>query len=176
MKRIIVSMALSACVFVACNSKSGTTIKENNSSLSSEEKNKETALNSVRGIAQRDVDAIYKDFANDFVEYGSGESQPTTNRDSMKAELKEFFTAFPDFRGENLHAVSSGDTVIIIGVWSGTFKSEYKKVKPTGKSMKFSDADIYTFNTNGKITSHRSVQSFATVFNQLGIPTLPESN
>ena len=51
---------------------------------------------------------------------------------------------------------------------SGTFKAELMGMKPTGKSFKVKDVDIYTFNDDGKITEHRSVQSMATMLSQVG--------
>jgi hypothetical protein len=32
-------------------------------------------------------------------------------------------------------------------------------IKPTGKSFKYRDVDLFTFNDAGQITEHRSVQS-----------------
>ncbi len=43
-------------------------------------------------------------------------------------------------------------------------------MKATGKSFKAKDVDIFTFNDAGKITEHRSVQSMATLMQQLGVP------
>jgi predicted ester cyclase len=84
--------------------------------------------------------------------------------------LKSFLTAFPDFKGEKLHAFAEGDSVIVTGIWSGTFKGTYMKMKPTGKTYNAPDVDIFTFNKDGKITSHSSVQSEATFLYQLGVP------
>jgi len=40
-------------------------------------------------------------------------------------------------------------------------------MKTKGKSFKVRDVDIFTFNSDGKITEHRNVQSFETMLNQL---------
>ncbi len=41
-------------------------------------------------------------------------------------------------------------------------------IKPTGKSYKVKDVDLFTFNDDGKITEHRSVQSSSTIMMQTG--------
>ena len=132
-------------------------------------RNKQIALNADLALIKKDVEGMFKDCAPDFVDYGNGEYKPMKNQDSIKTGLKSFLAAFPDFKGENLQAVAQGDTVIVTGLWSGTFKNAYMGMKPTQKSFKTTDADIFSFNKEGKITSHRSIQSEATFFSQLGI-------
>jgi hypothetical protein len=41
-------------------------------------------------------------------------------------------------------------------------------MKPTGKSFKVKDVDLFTFNDEGKITEHRSVQSGKTMMDMVG--------
>ena len=77
-------------------------------------------------------------------------------------------TAFPDFKGENFTTIAEGNHVVVIGDWSGTFKGDLMGVKPTGKSFKVKDVDIFTFNDEGKITEHRSIQSIEHIMSQVG--------
>lgn len=170
MKKLIIGVAVIACFLSACNTKSGSAVNGSDSTARILARNKQTAINSNDAFNKKDVDAIFKDCAADFVDYGNSESKAMKNIDSLKTNMKSFFVAFPDFKVENLQAVAQGDTVIVTGDWSGTFKSAYMKMKPTQKSFKASDADIFTFNKDGKMTSHRSIQAQATYFVQLGIP------
>ena len=170
MKKLITGMAIAACFLVACN---GSVSVKTDAGTSAAEKNKQTALASEEAFNKHDPAGVVKDCATDFADYGSSDMRVMKNIDSIKTGLKDFMAAFPDYKGENLMAVADSNTVIVTGTWSGTFKNEYMKMKPTGKAVKFFDADIYTFNKDGKITSHRSVQSEATFFAQLGIP-MPE--
>ncbi|MDB5004157.1 MAG: hypothetical protein JWQ34_2382 [Mucilaginibacter sp.] len=171
MKKIILGAAAVAALFLsACNSKTGTTAKTGDSTATTLAKNKQTALNSDLAFNKGDVDGAFKDYATDFVEYGEGSSKPIKNVDSLKINLKQFFASFPDFKGEKLHAVAEGDTVIITGIWGGTFKNQFMKMKATGKSFKSPDVDIFTFNKDGKITSHSSIQSNISAMYQLGVP------
>ena len=89
----------------------------------------------------------------------------------MKIDMKNFMFAFPDFKVEDLVAYADSSSVVVLGNWSGTFRGEYMNMSPTNKSYKSPDADIYTFNKDGKITSHKSIQSDATFTSQLSIPT-----
>ncbi|MES2427152.1 MAG: ester cyclase [Bacteroidota bacterium] len=170
MKKIILSAAIAVLFLSACNQKAEITAKTIDTTATLLERNKQTALNSDLAFNKHDVEASVKDYAAGFVEYGNGSGKVMKNIDSIKTSTKEFFTAFPDFKGDDFHVFAAGDTVIITGVWTGTFKSEFMKIKPTGKSFKAPDADIFTFNKEGKITSHRNIQSNSTFFVQLGIP------
>jgi predicted ester cyclase len=170
MKKNIISAAVACLFFAACNSNSSTMAKGSDSNSATLTKNKQTALNNIHAYVKKDLDGAFKDYTTDFVDYGNGEMRPMKNQDSMKMDLKNFFVAFPDYKAENLKAVAEGNTVIVTADWSGTFKNEYNKVKPTGKSFKAKDADIFTFNDAGKITSHKTIQSITAIFYQLGIP------
>jgi predicted ester cyclase len=100
-------------------------------------------------------------------------ASPTKGVDSAKKSFETFLAAFPDMKGENFTTIAEGNHVAVIGDWSGTFKGELMGMKPTGKSFKVKDVDIFTFNDEGKITEHRSIQSFATMFAQVGA-TMPK--
>jgi predicted ester cyclase len=174
MKKIITCVAMAALFLAACNNKSTSTASTADSAMMKVEKNKEAALNANNAFIKGDIEGSFKDYSKDFVDYGDGSTKPMKNIDSMKMNNKAFLAAFPDLKVENMHAVGSGDTVIVTGTWSGTFKKELMKIKPTGKSYKAVDADIFIFNKDGKIISHANIQSLATYFYQLGIPMPPK--
>lgn len=173
-------LLLSAVVIsfmTACEQKSDNTSSstDNDSSAVSsassaeqmEEKNKETALASVRAVGSGKIDEGFAHVATDALEYGDGSGPAIKGKDSAIAMIKGFVTAFPDYKGENLEAVADGDKVFVYGDWSGTFKKDYNGMKPTGKSFKVKDVDIFTFNDKGEITEHRSVQSWETMMAQV---------
>jgi predicted ester cyclase len=174
MKTLIAGVVIAACLFCACKSKSGADDSGNYAAIFSQ-KIKQVALNADKALGRGEVDSAYKDCTADFIEYGNGESKTTKNLDSTKAYMKQFVRSFPDFRIENLHAYADSNTVVVTGDWSGTFKSQFRDIPPTMKSFKAPDADIFTFNKDGKITAHRSIQSEIAILYQLGI-SLPTSN
>jgi predicted ester cyclase len=168
MKKLILGMAAAACIFTACKPSTG------GDAAASMEKNKQAALNADMAFGKKNVDTAFKDYAPGFIDYGNGEGKPVKNIDTLKANMKSFLAAFPDFKGENIMAVADSNTVVVTGTWSGTFKGEFMKIKPTNKSFKASEAEIYTFNKDGKITSHKSTQSEVTYLYQLGVPMPPK--
>ncbi|MDB5124076.1 MAG: hypothetical protein JWP94_2205 [Mucilaginibacter sp.] len=172
MKKIITAMAIAACFLYACKNKSNA---DRNDYSSISERNKQVALKADRALGRGEVDSAYKDCTADFIEYGNGESKTTKNLDSTKAYMKLFVRSFPDFRIDNLHAYADSNSVVVTGDWSGTFKSQFRDIPPTMKSFKAPDADIFTFNKDGKIIAHRSIQSETTILYQLGI-SLPANN
>jgi len=165
-------MAVAACFLTACNSQSGSTSGSYSTAIKAE-KNRVTALTAVQNLSDKKIDPMFEVCATDFTDYGNGEEKAMKNIDTIKAGLKTFLAAFPDYKETDLMAFAHGDSVIVTGTVTGTFKNAMMGMKPTGKSFKYNDADIFSFNKDGKMTSHRSIQGNATFFAQLGVP-MPE--
>jgi len=133
------------------------------------EKNKQTALAGAMAVNAHDAEAMLKDVASDAVDYGDGSMPPVKGLDSIKAGIKSWLAAFPDVKGENFMALTDdGSHVAVIADWTGTFKNDFMGIKATGKGYKLKDADIFTFNSEGKITEHRSLQPNSNMMNQVG--------
>lgn len=176
MKRLLAILSAVCLIAIGCtNTQSSASDKDTSKTTSAGmgssgdmlEKNRATALASVQGFISHDANAILKDIAPDFVDYGDGSSPPVKGMDSCKAMIQSFLVAFPDIKGENLLAVADGNHVAVFGDWSGTFKAKLMNMEPTGKSFKIKDVDLFTFNNNGQITDHRSVQSMGTMMTQV---------
>jgi predicted ester cyclase len=175
MKKIIFPLLAASLFIIACNSdkKEESSDKKETMSSSAEskaEKNRQTALASVKAFSAHEWDAVFKDVTADGADYGDGSMPPVKNIDTVKAGMKAWVTAFPDVKGENLMALSDADGshVIVVGEWTGTFKNDFMGMKATGKSFKYWDGDLFNFNDDGKITSHRSIQSNMTPMAQVG--------
>jgi len=179
MKKIIFLLlaigALSACNNSGSSSeeKKDTTsgaMSTTSSNESKAERNRQTALAGVRAVNAHDADAMLKDVTKDAIDYGDGSDKPVKGIDTIKAGIASWLKAFPDVKGENLMALSDADGshVIVVGEWSGTFKNDFMGIKATGKSFKYWDGDLFTFNDEGKMTDHRLIQSFMTLMSQVG--------
>jgi predicted ester cyclase len=176
MKRLFITVTVLACITAACNNNpptSTTAATDSAATMSSSkndmlEKNKETALASVQAFNNHNVDEALKNVTADAVDYADGSTPAVKGIDSIKAGAQMFMKAFPDVKGENLMAIAEGNKVAVFGDWSGTFKGEMMGMKPTNKSYKVKDVDVFTFNDEGKITEHRSVQSMQTIMMQVG--------
>jgi predicted ester cyclase len=132
------------------------------------DKNKATALASVQAFSSGKMDEAFKDVTTDAVDYGDGTMAPVKGVDSIRSMVKVFMTAFPDYKGENFLVIGDGNQVAVFADYSGTFKNPLMGMKPTGKSFKLKDVDLFTFNDAGKITEHRSVQSNKTMMEMVG--------
>lgn len=168
MKKLIIGLAVATCFLAACNSKTTLTASVDSTAIKAE-KNRVTALTAVQNLSDKKIDPMFVSCSTDFIDYGNGEDKPMKNQDSIKTMLKAFVAAFPDYKESNITGFAHGDSVIVTGTVTGTFKNAMMGMKPTGKSFKYGDADIFTFDKDGKMTSHRSIQSTATFFSQLGV-------
>jgi predicted ester cyclase len=179
MKKVFLFLLASSCLILACNSdkkedsteKKETMSADNKEAMSSAtEKNMQTALAASKAVNAGNLDAAFKNVAPDGVDYNDGSVAPVKDTATIKANIKAWLTAFPDLKEENMEAFSNADgsKVLITGEYTGTFKNDLMGMKATGKSFKYLDADIFTFNSEGKITSHRSIQSNMTAMMQVG--------
>jgi predicted ester cyclase len=174
MKQLLVLMSFAA-VITSCNSSIPAISNSMDSLMAARtardsilEKNKATALASVRAFSAGNMDEAMKDITPDAVDYGDGMMAPVKGIDSIKAMVKIFMAAFPDYKGENFLVLGDGNHVAVFADYSGTFKNALMGIKPTGKSFKIKDVDLFTFNDAGKITEHRSVQSGKTLMDMVG--------
>ncbi len=170
MKKIFALMAFAAILFTACGDKKEEkkdNDKMTNSAENQEEKNKQTALASVNALAAGDIDATVKDGTADVADYGDGSMPPTKGMDSLKVALHAWRDNLSEYKMENQWAIADGDYVAVFGEWTITFKGDFMGMKTAGKTIKLKDVDIFKFNSEGKITEHRSVQSGAEMMRQL---------
>jgi predicted ester cyclase len=179
MKKVTLFLLAAALLCVACNSdkkdepseKKETMSADNKEAMpSAAEKNMQTALTAVQAVNALDLDAAFKNVTPDAVDYNDGSMEPVKNIESIKAGIKAWMAAFPDVKENNLESFSNADgsKVIITGEFTGTFKNDFMGMKATGKSFKYMEGAIFTFNSDGKITSHRFIQSNMTAMMQVG--------
>src|SRR6185312_12197596 len=171
MRKLLTLVALPAIVaglFSSCKSNSAASSGSDSTAMMTK-KNIQTALAADSALVKHDIDGYFKLCSNDYTELGGQGDKPEKNVDSIKAEMKVFFGAYPDFKAEDVKAYSGSDAVILTGVYSGTFKNPYLTMKPTGKAFKVFDGDIFTFDKEGKITSHQGIQSSSVYMSQVGV-------
>ncbi len=175
MKKFFLLASLTAALFItACNegTTTGTETKSDSTALTQEDKeerNKKSALESVNAFLAGDVDATLKNVTADATDYFDGSMPPVKGADSIKASLKGWIASF-GVSGQNMEAVADANTVIVYGDWTYTWKSDFMGAKANGKSVTIKDVDIFTFNDEGKMTSHRSVYPTANTMAALGVP------
>lgn len=165
MKRLFTTLTVIAIITACTNHPvSGSST----SKIDTLERNKQAALADCEAFSKHDTTALAKGLAANAVDYGDGIDHPVKGIDSIKTSVQTFINTFPDVKGENLMAIAEGNHVAVFGDWSGTFKGNFMGLKPTGKSFHIKDAELYTFNDEGKITERRSVQEFQNYMMQVG--------
>lgn len=176
MKQLLV---ISAVLFfmVSCENKSGNNTAAGPGDADSskaekveskEDRNKKIVKDGMAALNDHDIEKLTAMMTDDAVDHGDGLGKKVKGRDSITSNMKMFLNSFPDFKADELRYFADGDHVVVIGEYSGTFKKDLGKIKATNKSFKFPDADIFTLNDEGKITSHRYIQPDASLFNQVG--------
>ena len=118
---------------------------------------------------------MLKDAAPDVVDYNDGSMPPVKNLDTLKAGIKAWMDAVPDYKMENVEYFADGNKVLVYYESSGTWTGDLMGMKATGKSFsKVKDIEIFTLNDEGKVTEHRSVQDMGAIWARLGAP-IPEA-
>ncbi len=175
MKRLLIISSI-VLFFIACNTETGNNTtdapeKADSSKAekveSKEDRNKKIIKDAMSALNDHDFDKLTSLMTEDAVDYGDGSGHVMKSRDSIYAGMKTYFNAFPDFKASDAQYFADGDKVVVIAEYSGTFKNDLGKLKATGKTFKFSDADIFTLNDEGKITSHRFIQPESTMMQQV---------
>lgn len=168
MKKELTLMAATVCLLASCATKTSPSGGTDSLKIK-QERNKAVVMASENAFIKKDAEGSLKDFAPGFTIYGSRGSKPITSIDTLVKNSKDMFHAFPDWTGENLKAIAFGDTVLVMGTWSGTFKNDLPGVKANGKSVKYDDVEVFVLNDAGKIVSQSNTQSMNTFAFQLGL-------
>jgi predicted SnoaL-like aldol condensation-catalyzing enzyme len=173
-------VAATAILFAACESNAnktaaGTENKMSDSTAttstteSKSERNKKVVMASYEAMNSHNVTEALKYCTDDVVDYGDGSMPPVKGRDSITKMINEWMTAFPDNKASDLKYVADGDWVMVWGEQKGTWKGDFMGMKPTNKSYKLKDVDIFKLNDDGKIIEHHNVQSPNTMMMQVGM-------
>ena len=110
-------------------------------------------------FARRDIDAMVKDAAPGYTDYGDESTPPSSNIDSCKAFIKMLVNSIENYKASNAKLVADGNYVFYYADWTGIFKNDLMGLKATGKALKYKDCDIFLLNDEGKITEHHSIQN-----------------
>ena len=115
----------------------------------------------------RDYDRAAGAFSEtcDYVSVASGVR--FTGYSSLLNGLREFAEAFPDWRVDVEHVVSSGDEVVVEWKTSGTHEGEFRGAPPTGIRWERSGCAVAEVR-GGKIVRYRDYFDRATLLEQLG--------
>lgn len=131
-------------------------------------RNEQTAMLSIQAFNSHNVNEILKSWDSLAVDDGDGTWHPIVGIDSIKYIYSLVLKGIPDIKVDSLKTLTdNGEHVIVTGQWSGTFKND--SLKGTGTKISFWNGDFFTFNENGKIIRHKSIQSNLAALAKLGL-------
>jgi steroid delta-isomerase-like uncharacterized protein len=126
-----------------------------------------TMRSTYERINQGDIAAFGDLVADDFVEHQGMSALPT------KEGTLEFFrillAAFPDWRMTVEDLIAGGDKTVARVTATGTHKSEFMGVPPTGSQVEVQLIDIMRFDGAGLVCEHWGVADMLSLLQQLGV-------
>lgn len=122
----------------------------------------------------RDIDGYVQEFDESFV--GEGELNPggIRGRAAVRNQAEMLFAAFPDARFDVERILVSGDRVVSCIRMTGTNNGPFRGLAPTGKSVSQGICGVYQVR-DGKVIRGRLYADNASLFEQLGILSLPKA-
>jgi steroid delta-isomerase-like uncharacterized protein len=118
---------------------------------------------------RRDADAaadLYEDNATNW-QVAAGE--PAVGRDSILADFREFFAAFPDSYTDTENLFEDDEWAILEWSGGGTWRGAFVGREPNGRSFKLRGCGFFRV-VDGKIRFQRGYWDKLTWFKQLAIP------
>ena len=107
-----------------------------------------------------------------------GESEiapgPVRGPEGARQMIERLFTAFPDLHLEIEQVLASGDFVVTRVHLTGTHKGIFSGIAPTNRSVSWHGCNVVEVR-NGKAIRSRIYSDNASLFQQLGILSLPKA-
>ena len=113
-------------------------------------------------------------FAESYVGHSELAPGPIQGRAGVRQNVENIFRAFPDLRLEVEQTIASGDSVAVRFVARGTHQGNFAGVAPTNKSIELHACNVIEVS-NGKVIRGRLYADNATMFQQIGVFSLPRA-
>jgi predicted ester cyclase len=81
--------------------------------------------------------------------------------------VERIWEAVPDARFEIKHLARDGDTVICVGVLSGTHEGTLLGVPATGRKVEWRQCHLYRIDENGRAVEHDAIRDDVGLLQQL---------
>lgn len=140
----------------------------------SEQENIQIAEKHIAAVNAHNVDECLTRIDESFVGESESPLSPIRGREGVRKSLEILFSAFPDVRMQAEQILASGDFVVArVGI-TGTHKGNYFGIAPTNKRVNFHACNVVELR-NGKMIRSRVYADNATLFQQLGVFSLPKA-
>jgi steroid delta-isomerase-like uncharacterized protein len=139
-----------------------------------EKENIQLAEQQIAALNARDLEQYLSRIDDSYV----GESElapgPIRGREGVRQNIEMILKAFPDLRIEIEQTIASGDHVVARVRATGTHKGNFRGIAPTNKSIVLHGCNVVEVR-NGKAVRGRMYGDNASLFQQLGVLSLPQA-
>lgn len=128
----------------------------------------------IAALNSRDLDRYLTRIDDSYVGQSETAPGPIRGREGVRQNLEGLIRAFPDLRIEIEQILASGDSVVTRMRATGTHQGSFAGIAATGKSISMQACSVVEIR-NGKAVRGRLYADNATLFQQLGVLSLPKA-
>ncbi len=143
-------------------------------SSESEKENIKYAEQQIAALNAHDIDRYLQRIDDSFVGESELPPSPVHGREGLRQAIGMVLTAFPDLRAEVEQILASGDYVVTRVRLTGTHKGNLRGIAPTNKAVSLRSCSVVEIR-NGKAIRSRVYSDNASLFQQLGVLSLPKA-
>jgi steroid delta-isomerase-like uncharacterized protein len=139
-----------------------------------EKDNIQLAEKQIAALNAQDLDQYLSRIDDSYVGESETAPGPIRGPEGVRKNLEMLFGAFPDLRLEIEQILASGDHVVIRLAVTATHKGNFAGIAATNKRISFHACNVVELR-NGKAIRGRLYGDNATLFQQLGVLSLPKA-
>ena len=140
----------------------------------SEQENTQFAQQAITAINERNLDRYLQMLDDSFIMENEMLPTPLKGREATRQFFESYFKGVPDFHLEIEQIIASGDYVVTRTHMTGTHKGTLLGIPATNKKIDTHACNVVQLR-NGKAVRSRLYADNATLFQQLGLLTLPKA-
>lgn len=115
----------------------------------------------------RDVDVVDELATDDFLNHAAPPGRQR-GREGLKAVVRMFESAFPDFRYEVEDVIAEGEKVAVRDIFEGTHRGDFMGIPATGNRVTMEAIHIFRFE-GGRMAEHWVARDDLGMMRQLGV-------
>lgn len=140
----------------------------------SEQVNIELVKKQITALNDQNIDDYLSRVDESYVVESETLPGPVRGREASRKALEMLFAALPDLRLEIEQTLASGDFVVIRYRVSGTHKGTLAGIAATNKRVSYEGCSLVEIR-NGKAVRNKVYADNVTLFQQLGVLSLPKA-
>ena len=161
------------CFTIACQDKAAMAeLRQFKAQNALETQNIELIRKLLGEISNRNAAVFNELYAPDYKYYFPSVTQTPFSREEEAAQVKAFFSAFPDLTNKIVDIFAVKDRVIVRVIVSGTHQAEFDGIPATGKKSELSAIVIFRLR-DGKVVEAFEEGDFLGLYQKLGLELKP---